>query len=200
VVVFVVSETRLTVGMFATPDSRLIPRFELYAPNGEKLAEASAPTGAVLTAYVVPVTGAYVIYASAARGSGSYTIHANYGWAVRSVDAGRMGIGTPVRGMLRRHGDRDVWMLDVPANVTVYLDVAAYQSALVPVVDLATGNGVILARTAGSALNRRASLTPSVAQAGLYQVGVSGLENQSIGSYVLIARLLPSNITGTPGS
>lgn len=192
-VVFVPYGTVLSLGMFASDGSRLVPRLEVYAPNGEVVGVSSQPTGAVISGYTVPVTGAYLVFASADanRTRGAYFITANTGIAVRDVARGQLALDGLTRGELTRVGDRDVYAVELPPLARLSVEVSAYQSGIVPVVELIDPAGNLLAR-AGAAPNTggRVLLTPSLTNAGRYQVRVSSFQAQTTGGYLVTVRLL----------
>lgn len=192
-VVFAPYGTVISLGMFAGDSSRLVPRLEVYAPNGEVVSASSQPTGAVISGYTVPVTGAYIVLASANanRTRGAYFITAATGIAVRDLPRGQLTLDGVTRGELARVGDRDVYAVDLPPLARLSVEVSAYQSGIVPVVELVDPAGNLLAR-AGATPNTggRVMLAPSLTSAGRYQVRISGFQAQTTGSYLLTVRLL----------
>jgi hypothetical protein len=177
----------ISLGMFPTEPSGLVPRLEVYAPNGEVVVATSHPTGAVISGYTLPVTGAYIVFASADRGRtvGEYTLTLAAGLAIRDVVRTTIQLGSPIRGDLRRAGDRDAYEIDLPPLTTLSVSVAAYQSWLVPVVEVLDPAGTLLARAAATQ-TRRVLITPSISAGGRYTVRVSALQASTTGGYLLV--------------
>lgn len=191
-ILFGAAGTVVSLGMFTPLDSRLVPRIEIYAPNGEVVASTTHPTGAVILGYQLPVTGAYIVFASADgnRTRGTYLITLTAGTAVRELVRGALTLDNTLRdGALTRVGDRDVYEVDLPANVTLSANVVPYQSALVPVVEIIDPTGNLMARATGSSGLRQVTLTPSIGQAGRYQIRIVG-QGQTIGRYLISVRVI----------
>lgn len=187
----------LTVGMFASRGSKLIPRIDLYGPNGDQISTASNPYGAIISGYPMTVTGLYVAYVSGSA-PGQFEISTTASWTVRDQPRDILTPNQAVRGKLRRHGDRDLWIVNVPSEATLYVDVVPNRSGLIPALDIATTDGRIIARAESTPLTRRVILTPKLTAPGPYAIGVSSTANETIGGYGLIVRFLPSALTPTP--
>ncbi|MBX3066047.1 MAG: hypothetical protein KF726_23915 [Anaerolineae bacterium] len=179
--------TVVSVGMFPLAQSQLVPRFEVYAPNGEVAVSSISAAGAVISGYELPVTGAYIIFARAGGGGrgGAYTMTAAQGIAVREVRQAEITANASVSGELLRLGDRDVYTIEVTAGADFAAEVVPIQSGLIPVLEIVDPNGNLLARAAGQLGNRRVLLTPQITQSGTYQVRVSGFQGQTVGAYLL---------------
>ena len=192
-IIFGAQGTVLSLGMYAPTDSRLVPHIEIYAPNGEVVVSTTHPTGAVIIGYQLPVTGAYIVFASADgnRTRGTYEITLTAGNAVRELAQGSLTLDNAMRdGALTRAGDRDVYDVDLPANVTLSANIVPYQSALVPVVEVVDPAGNVMARATGTSGLRQVVLTPSIGAQGRYQIRVSGLLAQATGSYLISVRVI----------
>jgi hypothetical protein len=179
----------ISLGMFPLPTSRLVPRIEVYAPNGEVVVSVTHPTGAVISGYQLPVTGAYIVFASADgnRTRGEYSLSAAAGLAVRDLPRGDLSFDAPITGELLRAGDRDVYEIEQAGNMTLTVEAAPYQSRLVPVLEVVDLKGNVLARAAGIT-GGRVILTPFIAVPGRVRVQISGLEGRTTGRYLLLVR------------
>jgi hypothetical protein len=197
-IIFGAQGTVLSLGMYAPADSRLVPHVEIYAPNGEIIVSTTHPTGAVIIGYQLPVTGAYIVFASADdnRTRGAYTITLTAGNAVRDLLRGSLTLDATVRdGNLTRAGDRDVYEVDLPANVTLSANIVPYQSALAPVVEIVDAAGNVVARATGTSGLRQVVLTPSIGEQGRYQVRIGGTLAQATGGYLVSVRVITPSST-----
>jgi hypothetical protein len=197
-IIFGAAGTILSLGMYTPIDSRLVPHIEIYAPNGEVVVSTTHPTGAVIIGYQLPVTGAYIVFASADgnRTRGAYTITLTAGNAVRDLPRGSLTLDATVRdGNLTRAGDRDIYDVDLPANVTLSANIVPYQSALVPVVEIVDTEGNVVARATGTSGLRQVVLTPAIGTQGRYQVRIGGTLAQATGGYLISVRVLTPSST-----
>ncbi len=187
----------ISLGMFPAEGSALVPAFELYAPNGEKAAEANGANGAggaVLTGFTLPVTGAYILFVRSLRGEslGAYTLSVGEGWTLRDVERGPTATDQINRGRLARTGDRDVWTVELPTNASVSIEVnpVGASSRLDSVLEVVGPEGKLLATArTGAARPARINALTTPAQ-GRYQVRVSAFRAESLGEYIMLVRVL----------
>ncbi len=198
----------ISVGMFPAQTGQLIPAFDVYAPDGSLVASVVGKSEALLSAFRLPSTGAYIIYAKPGTptGFGAYTISVGSGWILRDLDGNPLRMGSPYSGALLRLGDRQVWQIDLRAGTT--FNVAAQPSAgspLDPVIEVIMPGGEQLA--VAHDLNAANSATTTILSAptsGTYLIRISAYVNKSVGAYDLIVRAPPStptpalNITAEP--
>ncbi|MCC7450557.1 MAG: hypothetical protein IT324_24290 [Anaerolineae bacterium] len=189
----------ISVGMFPAENSRLVPAFEFYAPNGEQVATAAGAGGAILSGYTLPATGAYIIYAKAAKGApaGAYTLAVGDGLALRDIDAGPLTADVAAAGSLPRSGDREIWALDLPANATFAVDIIPEVTRLDAAAEVIGPDGKALAAAQADAPGRPLRISATATTAGRYQVRVSANRNASTGSYTIMARVLKVVPTAT---
>lgn len=198
----------ISVGLFPAQDSKLLPALEMYAPDGSLAASAEGTTGALISAFRLPSTGAYIIYAKTTqpKALGAYTLSVGSGWILRDLDGNPLRLGSPYSGALLRLGDRQVWRLDLRAGAAFSVAVQpSANSPLDPVIEVLTPNGDQLAVAHDlSNANSAATGLLSAPTTGTYLVRISGYINKSIGAYDLIVRA-PSatptpvlNITAEP--
>ncbi len=198
-VVFGPAGAVISVGMFPAENSRLVPAFEVYAPNGEQVATAAGAGGAILSGYTLPATGAYIIYAKSAKGApaGAYTLAVGDGLALRDIDAGSLTSDVAAAGNLLRSGDRELWTLDLPANATFTVETIPEVARLDAVTEVMGPDGKALATVQSDAPGRSTRIAAVATVAGRYQVRVSANRNASAGSYTIMARLLKVVPTAT---
>ncbi|MEP7287116.1 MAG: PPC domain-containing protein [Chloroflexota bacterium] len=191
--VFGPAGTVISIGMFRAAGSKLVPSFQVYAPNGKQVAQAAGVSGAIVSGFVLPVTGAYIIYPQADqnRSSGLYTLTVGEGLILRDVDAGAVTPDLPTQGKLERTGDRQNWTLNIPANATFTVEVAPLQSGVAPLVDVLTLDGKVLGTAqfapATRTIKTGALLSPIQ---GAYHVRVAAAAGSSGGGYSLLVRVL----------
>lgn len=189
----------ISVGMFPAENSRLVPAFEVYAPNGEQVATAAGAGGAILSGFTLPATGAYIIYAKAAKGApaGAYTLAIGDGLALRDIDAGPLTADVAAAGNLLRSGDREIWSLDLPTNATFSVETTPEVARLDAVTEVIGPDGKVLAAAQSDGAGRPLRVTAVTTAAGRYQVRVSANRNASTGSYTIMARVLKVVPTAT---
>lgn len=183
----------ISVGMFPADNSRLVPSFVIYAPNGDQVAQAAGPAGAVVTGLTLPATGAYIIYATADKGqsSGAYNLTVGDGFTLRDLNRGSPATDSISQGLIPRIGDREVWTLDLPANATFSVETASEQSKLDTLVEILAPDGKVLATAQANPTAHTARIPSLVtAQPGRYVIRVSAAKPGSVGSYLLTARVL----------
>lgn len=185
--VFGPAGSTISIGMFPLPDSKLVPSFELYAPNGQKVLEAADPSAALVNAYVLPVTGAYVVYAHGYKNqsAGGYTVIAGEGYVLRDLDGGTIQPGIAYQGAIAQSGDRDVRGIDLPLNAIISVEAQPMQqSKLAMTLDIIQPDGKQLLTTSTDATDGISLPSITVPLAGRYLVRISAVQNQSRGAYL----------------
>ncbi len=180
----------ISIGMFRTTDSSLVPAFEVLAPNGNQVAAASGPAGAIVNGYTLPATGAYIVYAHGDhnKSSGPYTLTVGDGFTLRDMDRGDLTPNVAATGSLERIADRDVWSLDLPGNATFSVDLAATQPGLDPTFDVVGPDGKVIGAAQPDLKTHTAQLAGLLTpQRGRFLIRVDGI---GVGNYALTARLV----------
>lgn len=180
----------ISIGMFRTDDSTLVPAFEVLAPDGSQVAAGSGVAGAIVSGYTLPATGAYIVYAHADhnKSSGPYTLTVGDGFILRDLDRGALTPNVVAAGNLERIADRDGWSLDLPANATFGVDLAATQPGFDPTFDVVGPDGKVLGTAQPDPKTHTAKLAGLLSPVqGRYRVRVEAL---GIGNYSIIARLV----------
>jgi Bacterial pre-peptidase C-terminal domain len=188
----------ISVGMFPSDSSKLVPSFVIYAPNGDEAGQAVGASGAILSGYELPSTGAYIIYARSYRGEtkGGYILTIGSGVTLRDLGGDALTPDMLVRGNLPRTGDREIWTIDLPANATISLETA--QSRFDPLVEVVSPDGKVLATAQGggaSHLARIPALTTLLA--GRHQIRVRAARLGSVGGYSLVLHVVKVLPTAT---
>lgn len=201
--VFAPAGTVISVGLFAEGESGLLPALELYAPSGERIAEAAATADTAREALVsevrLPATGAYILFVGSASdaGTGMYTLVAAQQRALREVGGGSLPIGQTYQGVLPRRGDRETWLVEMPENMTFALEVTPLAEALALALEVIGPDGTVLA-LAESAPGEPVALPPQTTlMAGRYQVRITAAGNQATGRYLLASRVISVVPTAT---
>jgi hypothetical protein len=187
---FGAAEEVISLGMFAEDvEFALQPFFTVYGPNGQVVAESVslAPAEAMLSGFVLPVTGAYVVFATGLDTSptGKYTLALGQSWTLREVGGGQISQNGAFQGQLFRNGDRETWAYDLPANAALSITVAAESALFNPVVELVAPNGEQLAAWRGGEGGEAVIPSLITPMAGRYLIRVTGFKNESVGAYSL---------------
>lgn len=167
---FAAAGEALSVGAFAGLGNPTL-RLELYAPDGQ-LAKSATGAQAVILAYRVPVSGAYIVFVRAASGRGGYTLIANNAAFLRERAAGSLTKGVPVSDALQR-GDQAVWRVEVPATAQVEIEIVP-EGGLTPTLRIVAPDGSEI--LSAPAFGNFPFLAP---RAGVYSVQVAAPEGDS---------------------
>ncbi|PJF35310.1 MAG: hypothetical protein CUN49_11185, partial [Candidatus Thermofonsia Clade 1 bacterium] len=146
--VFAAAGEVISFGMFPEEGSALVPRFEVYAPNGERVAIGNAPFAAVI-GYRVPATGAYIVFARAERGSGAYSFWVNSGEILRDLLRGTITPDQPTQGALLRRADRDLWQIALPRGAPIEIALQPDNLALSLTLEIVAPDGTLLTAVPG---------------------------------------------------
>ncbi len=198
IAVFGPAGAMISVGMFAAEDSKLVPSFIMYAPNGDQVGLASGANGAILSGYTLPSTGAYIIYARGYRGetTGAYTLTVSDGLTLRDLGGNAITPDVAVQGALLRTGDREIWTIDLPANATIALETS--QSKFDPLVEVVGPDGKVLATAQGGGVLHTARIPAlTTILRGRHLIRVSAARLGSVGGYALLMRVVKVMPTAT---
>lgn len=194
----------LTVGVTPADGSGLRPALELFGPDGDLLAENTAPragAGALIAMWPAVADGLYTALVTGAdETTGAFTLSYGAGPSREESARGEAAADTPYEGQIVRPGLRDVWTL--PLNRGDIISAAASPTsadALDPLLELVAPDGAVIASDdnsggAPSALIQRAA-APA---AGVYQLRVMAANAASSGPYRLIWRYVEAAPTPTP--
>lgn len=207
--IFGAAGSMISIGVFPDVNSPIVPAYDLYAPDGNRVLTATAPLtdptgafgrGAIISGYILPVTGAYILYVRAAKGQygGPFILTVGAGWTLRDLNSGSLTSGVSSRGKIVRIGDRGSWSIDLPANATISVQAAPDQSKLDPLLEVVAPDGKLI----GSAHDSGAAHTPQLSNVvtptqGRYRIRVSGFLNNTVGGYSLLANVLQIVPTAT---
>jgi hypothetical protein len=192
--VFAAANEVISFGMFPEPNSTLVPRFEVYAPNGERVAIGSAPFAAVI-GYRAPATGAYIVFARAERGSGAYSFWVNSGQTLRDLWRGDLVPDQTMQGALLRRSDRDVWQVALPSGTPIEIALEPDDPTLNLTMSIIAPDGTLLTAAQGGDVPLL-----YLPQDGLYTLHVYALQAAASGAYRIRLRLLGALPTPTFGS
>ncbi|MCC7206459.1 MAG: PPC domain-containing protein, partial [Anaerolineae bacterium] len=199
--VFAPAGSILSLGMFAAENSPLVPALDVYAPDGDKLADAAGAPGdatAVISGLTLPATGAYILFAHGQPDAplGGYVLSVGSGHALRLTGGYPAQIGQTYQGYLPRRGDQERWWFDLPANLTFSAQATLLDGAFTPAIEVIGPDGEPLAATRD---NPDPSLLPPLAATlpGRYEVRVSARDNEGIGRYLITTALVSVSPTAT---
>ena len=190
--VFGAAGTTISVGIWPAPDSKLVPSIIMYAPNGKDVATAAGPTGAIVSGYTLPATGAYIIYVhgNQNQSSGPYILTVGDGYTLRDLDGGTITPEASYQGNLERSGDRQNWTINLPANATLSIDATPVGNNLQPQVEILGPDGKRIGASTLDPASHAARVAPVVTQQeGRYSIRVNGLPGKDTGSYTLVAHV-----------
>jgi len=192
---------QISIGVWPTAGSALVPSFILYGPDGSVVASSAAATGVTVSGYTLPATGAYILYLHGNQNlsTGAYSLSVGDGLTLRDVQGGTLSPETPIQGNLPRSGDQQSWTLTLPANATISVEADPGGDGIQPLLEVNGPDGRPLERSVTDPTTHAARiaslLTP---QAGQYTVKVNGVPGKDIGSYTLALHVL--NIAPTDAS
>src|SRR5260221_2658422 len=118
--------TVISVGIWPTADSKLVPSFIMYEPSGKQVAAAVGAAGALVGADTCPRTGDYILYihGNLIQTISADTLTVGDGSALRDLTGGQAPPDTTYQGALLRAGDRQTLTIDLPAHANLTLDAA----------------------------------------------------------------------------
>lgn len=192
--IFAAANEIISFGMFPEEGSTLAPRFEVYAPNGERVAVGSAPFAAVI-GYRAPATGAYIVFARAERGSGAYSFWVNSGETLRDIARGAISPDQPMQGALLRRADRDIWQIALRGGSPIEVALEPEAPTLALTLEIIAPDGTLLTAVAGGDVPLL-----YVPSDGVYTLRVYAPRAAARGAYQLRLRLLSAPPTPTFGS
>lgn len=190
----------ISVGIWPTQGSSLVPSFIMYAPNGKDVASAVGADGAIVSGYTLPSTGAYIIYVhgNQSQSSGPYILTVGDGLTLRDIEGGALTPEASYQGNLERRGDRQTWTLDLPANATLSVEGTPSGNNLLLQLEIVGPGGKRVGYSILDPVSHIARIAPLVTtQQGQYKVRVNGLSGKDVGSYALVAHVPKIEPTAT---
>ncbi len=192
--IFAAAGEQISLGMFPEEGSALAPRFELFAPNGERVAQASGQFAAVI-GYQVPATGAYIVFARPESGSGAYSFWVNSGETLRDVVRGSLTPDQAVQGEIVRRADRDLWRITLRGGTPIEIALTPDDPALSLMLEIIASDGTLLTAVLGGDVPLL-----YVPSDGEYTLRLYVPQAAARGAYTLRLRLLGALPTPTFGS
>ncbi|HVO41823.1 MAG TPA: hypothetical protein VMT34_04335, partial [Aggregatilineales bacterium] len=187
------AQTIVTIGMFPVAVG-LIPAFEMYAPDGSRVAAvagtASLPQ-AVYSGYILPQTGAYIIYPHSAGGTGNYDLTIGANWTLREIGGGELTPNIIHNGNILRVGDRETWTITLQTNSVITVEAVPNNSQEDPVIEIIDPNGFRIATGHDFSLANHARVENlRVPSQGVYKIRITSYANHTIGGYTVVVRLV----------
>jgi hypothetical protein len=190
-------------------NNTLTPRFEIYNPFGELIANGNRDNardvsgdsvGLFLWGIAIEEAGSYsIIVAGDNNTTGAFSISYGRGQSAYEQFQGGLPNNTPRDALLLGRGLRHVWQMDLKAGDVISVAVSPQDNTVNPVVDVRNQEGDILAQDDDSGGNR-ASLIQQIAieQTGRYFMRVWDAGVNPQGAYTLIWRYINAAPTPTP--
>lgn len=194
------TDARYTVAVYPAPGSPLIPRFELYNPDGEWILLATVEyTGAILNGVrgvilaniALPLDGSYALYISGDAGStGAFVVGIG-----QTMVGGGIAFQTFVRGelppdaraALESIGTRDAWTVTLDAGDSYDIRASAdANSAILPALTVLAPDGTVIGAAAGIPDAPIAQVTGIAPLAGVYTVYVADARGLTAGAYRIV--------------
>jgi hypothetical protein len=187
------AETVISIGMFST-EGKVIPAFEMYAPDGTRVASVAGTARlpqAVLSGFILPATGAYIIYPYSAGGLGSFDLTVGPSWTLREIGGGDLTPNIIHNGVIRRVGDRETWTVTLSANSLITIEATPNNSQVDPVIELVGPDGIRVATGHDfSASNHAKVENIRIPADGVYKVRITAYANHTIGAYNVVVRIV----------
>jgi hypothetical protein len=195
----------ITLGVIPAPDSPLIPRVELYDPDGVPVAVVSGLTSpsnreAIIPTHVASLTGPYTAFVTAeGETSGTYLIGYGVGTTYRETLRGEIISDQVVESTLDQPAVRDSWYAFLRQGDVITAAVEVTGGELDPVLELVSENGTLLAIDNSSGGTRKPLLKGVTLPAtGLYYFRIRGTLVDNPGSYRLRWQYIDVAPTSTP--
>ncbi len=183
----------VTIGASPAPNSRVLPRLDIYSPSGEVITYSSGSAeqpDAISGQIALPSTGAYNVFIRDAtgRGTGLYELAFGYGSTMRDTLHEAPAPDTVVTGYIQRNGFRDIWPVELTlGDIISVVAVVDDSSNLDPVLSLLSPDGGTIYTDDNSGGGRNAALREVIApQTGRFMLAVSPANYQSAGTYTLL--------------
>jgi Bacterial pre-peptidase C-terminal domain len=199
----------VTIGVRPAPNSKLVPKIELYDASGALVASASAADTnangqALISAFVTTETSIYTVFVSGEeRTTGSYIVSYGDGFSYEDMRRGTAPTDQNINGEIARRGLRDVWSIDLNQGDVITVAANSLTLALDPVLELAAPDGSIVATDDNSGGGNDALIASAHAPvSGRYHLRVTGANAVGAGGYTLVWHYInlaptPSPVPGT---
>lgn len=185
--------------------STIVPRFEVFDPNGEQIAFASAFTsdanGAAATnGIIIAQSGAHIIIVTAEDNSvGQFVISFGRGASVRDEYQGFALSNSQTTGTISRIGTRHIWQLALNPQDVVSIAVSPNDIALDPVIELVTTTGEVIYRDDdGGSGNASLIQMAGITMPATYLLRIYDETGTNTGSYTLLWNYVTIAPTPTP--
>ncbi len=192
---------RCTIIALPAPDSRVIPRIEVFNPDGEWILLATADysavefpgvRGAVLADVPLPAAGTYSLFiSSSASTTGDFILgfgrtSASGGIAYASSYRGELLSDMLMPAQIDQPGIRDVWTLTLATGETAIIRAyPASGSPILPALDLYAPDGAALAFASASEEEPTAQLRFTAPSTGIYTLTVADRRGLRTGVYLI---------------
>lgn len=191
------ANTRYSIAVYPALGSPMIPRVELYNPDGEWILLANVEYSAVLVNGVrgvalgnvlLPMDGVYALFITGeANSMGDFVVSVG-----QTAPSGGISFQTHVRGelpndmgsALQSSGTRDVWTLTFNANDVI--DIRAHvdaNSPVLPAIDLFAPDGTLVASASAAPDTGMAQISGRAPFTGVYTLHVADSRGLNAGGY-----------------
>ncbi len=194
----------VSIGVTPSEGSALLPKIELYDPDGVLIAETTADSqagnAAVLSAVALPSTGPYMIFVfGEGDTSGEYVLSYGIGTTRQNVMRGEAFVDRPNEGAIAAPALRDVWGVFFSEGDVITVAASPIDATLDPVIEVASAGGEVVASDDNSGGGANAQIEQvRIPASGLYHLRVRDARGTGVGRYTLIWRYINRAPTPTP--
>lgn len=185
--------------------SEVRPVLEIYDPLGELVTTAATSASRFGGAWVAPFIaieeGAYlVILTSENDTTGDYLLSYGTGTSWRDLYQRETSATERIEGAISQVGNRDVWVMRLSGGDVISVAASpTVNSAIDPIVEVATQDGISLATDDNSGGERSALLeSVSIPSDGYYLLRLHDASGLQTGSYTIVWRYINRAPTATP--
>lgn len=202
-----VAEAGERISMVVEPleGSTIVPRFEVFDPNGEQIAFASASASpdssvAASNGIIIAQSGANIIIVTAEDNSvGQFVISFGRGSSVRDDYQGFALSNSQTTGEISSIGTRHIWQLPLNPNDVISIAVSPNDSVLDPVIELVTTEGDVIYRDDNGGVGTAALIQMAeITAPATYLLRIYDETGTNTGSYTLLWNYVTTAPTPTP--
>lgn len=200
-----VAGERISMVVEPLDGSTIIPRFEVFDPNGEQIAFASASASpdsnvAATNGIIITQSGANIIIVTAEDNTaGQFVISFGRGASVRDDYQGFALSDSQTTGEISSIGTRHIWQLPLNPSDIISIAVSPNDASFDPVIELVTSDGEIIYRDDNGGVDNAALIQmATIVTPATYLLRVYDETGTNTGSYTLLWNYVSVAPTPTP--